>query len=105
MPERRRFNELDGVRVVRLLRLDRSYSGTGDVARPPRIGDSGTIVLAYPDPSAPYCVESVDDEGRTIWLADFDADEVVPIRARDEYRGRRARNRGRRITRFVSHGS
>jgi hypothetical protein len=75
---RPRFRELDAVCVVRLLRRERHYDGSSDVARPPRIGDTGTVVLAHPDPTAPFCVECVDRSGHTVWLADFDAEELDP---------------------------
>jgi len=66
--------ELDVVRVVQLAKPVRHYSGTVGVARAPRVGDVGTIVTWYA--AANFCVECVADDGMTVWLADFGADEV-----------------------------
>jgi len=77
------FQELDTIRIVRLLRDNREYSGTPEITRSPRIGDVGTIVHVYDprDPQAPYRVECVSAEGHTIWLADFDPEEMEPLQA------------------------
>ena len=77
------FHELDTIRLIRLLRDNREYSGTPEITRSPRIGDLGTIVHVYDarDPQAPYSVECVNAEGFTIWLADFAAEEMEPLQA------------------------
>jgi hypothetical protein len=72
------LREYDVVRVVRLLEQERSFDGTESVRRAPRIGDVGTIIHEY-DPShsgAPVVVEMVDEEGMTVWLADFVCEEL-----------------------------
>lgn len=73
------MREYDTVRVTRLARPDREYDGTPGHARPPAVGDSGTIVHEYDpdDPTAPVVVECVDAEGHTIWLADFERSELT----------------------------
>jgi hypothetical protein len=72
------FHELNTIRIVRLLRDNREYSGTPGIIRPPQIGDVGTIVHVY-DPHGPYSVECVNAEGYTVWLADFAAEEIEPF--------------------------
>lgn len=67
------IRQYDAVRVIQLLEQDRSFDGTEGVRRPPRIGDVGTVIEEY-DPSrsdAPVVVEMVDEDGMTVWLADF----------------------------------
>lgn len=68
----------DVVRLVRLLKANRPYDGAVGVRRPPAIGDVGTIVHDYDpeDPRAPVAVEMRDADGQTIWLADFERDEL-----------------------------
>ena len=69
------------VRVVRLQQAHRHWLSSEGVGRPPQIGDTGTIVHIYAlhDPATPYIIECVDDEGLTIWLADFDRDEIERV--------------------------
>jgi hypothetical protein len=67
------FRELDVVRVVRLVRPARKV-GTTVVLRQPRVRDVGTIVRVL-GPSS-FIVECANDEGRTVWLADFEAEEL-----------------------------
>jgi hypothetical protein len=58
-----------------------TYDGWRVNRRPPAIGDMGTIVDILHAPGLPnkYVVESSDADGITIWLADFDAEELAPI--------------------------
>jgi len=72
------LKEYDAVRVVRLLTRNRHYDGTVGARRAPEVGDVGTIVHEYDpeDPRAPVAVENVDPDGDTIWLADFERDEL-----------------------------
>jgi hypothetical protein len=65
------------VRIVKLLTPSREFTGTEGVRRPPRIGDEGTIVLVY-DPQT-FAVEMIDENGMTVWLADFKAEELERI--------------------------
>ena len=67
----------DVVRVVRLENPDRPYDGTEGVSRPPRIGDVGTVV--FEDGGDLFQVECVDNEGMTVWLADFDKSEIESL--------------------------
>jgi len=85
------FNELDQVQVVRLHHVMREVDGTERVRRQPKVGDLGTVVaLVRRGSDAPgYYVECVDEEGLTVWLTEFDRDELaaaphaheLPIRA------------------------
>jgi len=43
-------------------------------SRPPQVGDVGTIVFAYDLTS--FAVECVNDNGMTVWLADFFGEEL-----------------------------
>src|SRR5262249_28136391 len=63
------LRELDVVRVVKLLTINRPYQGTIGASRPPCVGDTGTVVARYN--GSAYCIESVDSDGKTVWLADF----------------------------------
>ena len=63
----------------------RHFTGTKGVARPPSIGDVGTIVVQY-DPTN-FCIECVNDDGMAVWLADFGAAEVKPVGIGPDGRG------------------
>jgi len=43
------------------------------------VGDLGTVVAVLSRTSGPpgYYVESVNDEGLTVWLAEFEGDELA----------------------------
>ena len=75
------FHEYDVVRVTQLLQPDRYYDGTQGVKRSPRVGDIGAIVHMPPGSNSWCIVESVDNDGLTIWLADFVADELELVEA------------------------
>ena len=48
--------------------------------REPRVGDIGTICHEHTsDSAALLVVEMVNQEGLTVWLADFDRDELEPV--------------------------
>ena len=66
------------MRIVRLLTESRHYDGTDGVRREPEVGDVAIIAHEYDpeDPRGPVAVEKVDPDGNTIWLADFDRDEL-----------------------------
>ena len=72
------IREYDVVRVVSLRIANRPFDGAAGFMRPPRIGDIGTVVHEYKpeDLTAPVIVEDVDEDGMTIWLADFARDEL-----------------------------
>ena len=71
------------VRVIQLLHPLDTYDGWRLNRRPPQRGDVGTIVDILEAPGVPkkYVVESSDPEGITIWLGDFDAEELEPVEA------------------------
>lgn len=72
------MKEYDAVRVIKLLSPSRHIDGSDTVKRQPKIGDTGAIVYEYA-PNAAFAVENVDDDGYTIWLADFVAEELECI--------------------------
>jgi hypothetical protein len=73
------LREFDVVRVIDLIDARRNYSGSKSAARPPQIGDIGTIVTEYDEEN--FAVECVAPNGSTIWLADFRAAELGLIHA------------------------
>lgn len=76
------LREYDVVRVVKLIKADRPFDGTECVGRPPRVGDIATICHEYDpkDPTAVVAVEMVDDDGFTVWVADFERTELDLVR-------------------------
>jgi hypothetical protein len=66
------------VRVVKLLQPIEDYDGWGVNQRPPQLDDIGTILdlLTVPDLPDRYIVESSSEDGQTIWLCEFEADEL-----------------------------
>jgi len=69
--------EYTQVRIVRLNKDNRPFTGSGNVSRAPQIGDEGIIVEVL-DSGKEYIVENVTPDGYTVWLADFVADELEP---------------------------
>jgi hypothetical protein len=74
------LREYETVRIARLLKADRVINGTEGVMRQPAIGDVATICHENDpsDPSASVVVEMCDREGNTVWLADFEREELEP---------------------------
>lgn len=72
------FKSYDIVEVISLVTPNRGFTGTEGIMRPPRIGDIGTICHEYfhENSSTPLCVEMIDENGYTIWLADFNPSEL-----------------------------
>lgn len=72
------FQEYSTVRIRWLLRPPDSYDGWRVNQRPPRIGDSGTIIHVLKASGLPdkYVVESCCPNGVPIWLGDFAAEEL-----------------------------
>jgi hypothetical protein len=71
---------LDVVKIIKLLESERHFDGSPSVMRPPEKGDIGTIVEVFQtSQKVAYCVECVDNEGCTIWLADFLPEEIQSI--------------------------
>lgn len=75
------LEQLTVVRVRRRFRDPADYDGWRLNQRPPHVGDVGTIVEVLHAEGLPDCyvVESADENGMTIWLADFTADELEPF--------------------------
>ncbi len=73
------FNELDQVQVVRLHQAAREVDGTERVRRQPRVGDLGTVValLQRGSDTPGYYVECLNEDGLTVWLTEFDRDELA----------------------------
>jgi hypothetical protein len=76
------LREYDVVRVIKLIHADRPFDSSEGVRRPPRVGDVATICHEYePDAAtAAVAVEMVDGNGLTLWLADFQRDELELVR-------------------------
>ena len=74
----KRIQEFDVVRVATLKKVDRAFDGSKDAKRPPQVGDVATVCHEYDtnDSSAKVAVEMVTNDGLTVWLADFDRDEL-----------------------------
>ena len=72
------LREYDVVRVTRLLTRDRRFDGTESIRRAPKVGDVATICHEYDphDTTAVVAVEMVDENGLTVWLADFERAEL-----------------------------
>lgn len=77
------LRQYEVVRVVRLLRDAQHYDGWRFNKRPPRVGDTGTIVDILHLVGSPenYVVEASLPDGTTLWPGDFSADELEPIYA------------------------
>ena len=73
-----RLREYDEVRIVRLNLPTRPFDGTDGAKRPPRIGDTGIVVYEHDaaTQAKSYSVENVTSDGATVWLADFDQEEL-----------------------------
>jgi hypothetical protein len=74
----RPIREYDVVRIARLSDPARSFTGTSSVSRAPAVGDVATVCHEYQsgDQTARVAVEMVDGDGYTIWLADFERNEL-----------------------------
>lgn len=72
------FHVYDVVRVIRLVAKARAFEGNEGRHRSPQVGDVGTVVIEYGDGREPdpVGVESVDEDGFTVWCADFARDEL-----------------------------
>jgi hypothetical protein len=68
------FHEYDTVRVIAT--GPRLFEGV----RAPEVGDQGTIVYTgEPASSGPLVVECIGPDGVTLWLSDFQPNELVLI--------------------------
>lgn len=68
------------VRVTNLHQANAEYDGWRVNRRPPEIGDIGTLVDILHADGLPdrFVVECCEADGTTVWLADFNADELEP---------------------------
>ena len=58
----------------------RTTEGTEGAARAPEVGDEGTLIdYGSRDGRSTYVVEMVDEDGGTVWLAEFYLDEIEMI--------------------------
>ena len=71
---------LDRVRVVRLLVAEREVDGASAQPSQPRVGEEATVIESLGDDL--YLVERATDDGRTIWLAEFDVAELELVEQR-----------------------
>ena len=72
-----KFQIYDIVRVTRL--PDLPVKGERGSFRSARVGDTGTVVMVYEEPSEGYTVEGVAGSGRTEWLGDFLPDDLEKV--------------------------
>ena len=64
----------DTVRVAHLLEPEREVTGSSDPAPQPRVGDKATVVADLGE--GLYLVESCTDDGMTVWMGEFAAEEL-----------------------------
>jgi 2-polyprenyl-6-methoxyphenol hydroxylase-like FAD-dependent oxidoreductase len=74
-----KFKEHDIVRVVRLTKMSRGVTGAL-----PELGDTGTVVSDSGSLLGMYLVERSDGNGRAVWVAEFDEDELEMDLSEDE---------------------
>ena len=69
------------VRIRQLLLPIAEYDGWRVNQRPPQVGDVGTLLDILHAPGLPdrYVVESSGEDGVTVWLGDFAAEELDPV--------------------------
>lgn len=70
------IDELDVVKVVTLPMTHRKVSGSEGVCRAPRVGDLATVVHVL-EPGRAFVVEAVNADGNTLWVADFQVEELM----------------------------
>jgi hypothetical protein len=71
----------DTVRVAHLLEPEREVTGSSDPAPQPRVGDKATIVADLGE--GLYLVESCTDDGMTLWMGEFAAEELKLVERAD----------------------
>ena len=74
------FEPYSLVRIRQLLGSPSDYDGWRISQRPPRVGDTGTLLDVLQAPGLPdrYVVECNDPGGVAVWLGDFSAEELDP---------------------------
>ena len=71
------FEEYSVVQIVELKTPNRPFDGSETVKKPPKVGDTGTIVhITTNSKETIYIVERTNSSGKTVWLADFLQDEI-----------------------------
>lgn len=75
------IKELDIVRVSKILNKNRAFEGTNEISRLPKIGDIGTVCHVYESEGFLqfFAVEMVNPDGLSVWLADFDGNELEKV--------------------------
>lgn len=68
---------LDVVRITSVGTTERTVDGSPGVVRQPVVGDIGSIVHVL-GPTR-FIVECVDSNGLTVWISDFDLDEIQVV--------------------------
>ena len=63
------------VRIVKLLD-DKEVAGSMGFVKDPAVGDVGKVIYEYPAPDRRVTVEMSDEQGNTLWFADFHPDEL-----------------------------
>ncbi|MBX9404054.1 DUF4926 domain-containing protein [Lysobacter sp. BMK333-48F3] len=74
------IRDYDVVRLIADVPPERVDGSVG--RRLPRVGDVGTVVMVHgsrPESEPAFCVEAVDLDGRTAWLAEVFASELEPV--------------------------
>ena len=71
----------DTVRVVRLLEPEREVTGSSEPAPQPRVGDRAKIVADLGE--GLYLLESCTDDGMTLWMGEFAAEELTLVERAD----------------------
>ena len=75
------FHLDDTVRVVRLLEPEREVTGSSEPAPQPRVGDRAKIVAELGE--GLYLLESCTDDGMTLWMGEFAAEELTLVERAD----------------------
>ena len=75
-----RFAPSDVVRVQRLMVPTREVDGPGADPPQPRVGELAVVVDTLGDDL--YLVEHLTDDGRSVWMAEFHADELTLVERR-----------------------
>jgi hypothetical protein len=77
-----RFIQYEMVRVRKILFPESDYDGWRLNKRKPQVGDTGTLIDILEVKGLPprYAVESSGKDGITIFLSEFIAEEIEPVR-------------------------
>ena len=78
----KRLAQYEAVRVRKIRYPDDDYDGWKVNKRKPQAGDTGILIDILNAANLPprYVVESSGDDGVTIFLSEFDEDEIEPIK-------------------------